>query len=182
MSEPNPHLARPVKKRRRPALACEQCRRRKVRCDRGSPCTTCVQTGNKTCSYAAPPRPHAVPGPPRRIRPTPPESSGGSPEELGAAPPSSGAGAKTGTPASSSTVDWVFGRTLMHSEEENGSSAEVDSLAERVRRLESQLGNKASAAGFSKSERRPLRGMLEKTRFFGPSHWTNGVQLVRVTF
>lgn len=42
-----------TKKRRRPALACEQCRKRKVRCDRLSPCTTCVKSQNPECSYPA---------------------------------------------------------------------------------------------------------------------------------
>lgn len=178
MSEPNPHLTPPVKKRRRPALSCEQCRRRKVRCDRGSPCTTCVQTGNKTCSYVAPPRPR-VAHPPRVIRPTPPESNSGSPQELGAPPPAGACvGAKTATPANSSSVEWVFGRTLLDSEEEKETNAEVDSLAERIRQLESQVQNKTLAAGFGRCQRRPLRGMLEKTRFFGPSHWTNAVNLV----
>ncbi|CAG9955846.1 unnamed protein product [Clonostachys rosea f. rosea IK726] len=39
------------KKRRRPALACEQCRRRKVRCDRRLPCSTCVRTNHVDCTY-----------------------------------------------------------------------------------------------------------------------------------
>ncbi|KAF9880132.1 C6 zinc finger domain-containing protein [Colletotrichum karsti] len=39
------------KKRRRPALACEACRRRKVRCDRNLPCGTCVRSKNALCTY-----------------------------------------------------------------------------------------------------------------------------------
>ncbi|RFU24863.1 hypothetical protein B7463_g11477, partial [Scytalidium lignicola] len=42
---------RPVRKRRRPTLACYECRRRKVRCDRNSPCAQCKQHGLTTCSY-----------------------------------------------------------------------------------------------------------------------------------
>lgn len=38
MSESNP------RKRRRPALSCEQCRRRKVRCDREMPCGPCSKS------------------------------------------------------------------------------------------------------------------------------------------
>ncbi|KAK6211196.1 fungal specific transcription factor [Colletotrichum tabaci] len=41
------------KKRRRPALACEQCRRRKVRCDRNLPCSTCVRSKHALCTYAS---------------------------------------------------------------------------------------------------------------------------------
>ena len=41
----------PQRKRRRPALACEQCRRRKVKCDRTSPCDQCVRTKSDACTY-----------------------------------------------------------------------------------------------------------------------------------
>lgn len=40
------------RKRRRPALSCEQCRRRKVRCDREMPCGPCKKVyGSMDCSY-----------------------------------------------------------------------------------------------------------------------------------
>ncbi|KAH8701532.1 hypothetical protein BGW36DRAFT_371072 [Talaromyces proteolyticus] len=39
-------------KRRRPALSCEQCRRRKVQCDRKMPCGPCKKTRpSLACSY-----------------------------------------------------------------------------------------------------------------------------------
>lgn len=41
----------PVRKRRRPAYACTECRRRKVRCDRAMPCGQC--TAQKTASLCA---------------------------------------------------------------------------------------------------------------------------------
>lgn len=41
------------RKRRRPALACEQCRRRKLRCDRKLPCAPCTRSRESlTCSYS----------------------------------------------------------------------------------------------------------------------------------
>ncbi|KAK1657008.1 fungal-specific transcription factor [Colletotrichum godetiae] len=45
------------KKRRRPALACEQCRRRKVRCDRNLPCSTCVRSKHALCTYTSQTKP-----------------------------------------------------------------------------------------------------------------------------
>lgn len=60
----------PPQKRRRPALACEQCRYRKVRCDRASPCSTCVRTRNPDCTYA--PAPPALSA---RVRETVPSRS-----------------------------------------------------------------------------------------------------------
>lgn len=42
----------PPRKRRRPALSCEPCRRRKVRCDRMQPCGPCVRMRVQvTCEY-----------------------------------------------------------------------------------------------------------------------------------
>lgn len=42
----------PERKRRRPALACVQCRRRKVRCDREEPCGPCSRLGGGTAASA----------------------------------------------------------------------------------------------------------------------------------
>ncbi|KAJ5175082.1 uncharacterized protein N7482_000959 [Penicillium canariense] len=40
------------RKRRRPALSCEKCRQRKVRCDRKMPCEPCTKShGSLSCSY-----------------------------------------------------------------------------------------------------------------------------------
>lgn len=52
-----------VRKRRRPAVACTECRRRKVKCDRTLPCTSCF-LGTLTCTYNFPIIPIENPGPP----------------------------------------------------------------------------------------------------------------------
>lgn len=41
----------PIRKRRRPALSCIECRRRKIKCDRNNPCNHCKQTKNAVCVY-----------------------------------------------------------------------------------------------------------------------------------
>ncbi|KAJ5895080.1 hypothetical protein N7495_006771 [Penicillium taxi] len=42
----------PVRKRRRPALSCQQCRAKKIRCDRGFPCRPCIKVQSSSmCSY-----------------------------------------------------------------------------------------------------------------------------------
>lgn len=41
------------RKRRRPALACEKCRRRKIKCDRNTPCDQCIRSKSDTCTYLA---------------------------------------------------------------------------------------------------------------------------------
>ncbi|GLA19275.1 hypothetical protein AnigIFM62618_006944 [Aspergillus niger] len=56
-----PRSSEPTKKRRRPALACAECRRRKVKCDRDNPCGQCTAHGQATCTYIG--QDHALPGP-----------------------------------------------------------------------------------------------------------------------
>ncbi|CAH2354980.1 multidrug resistance regulator 1 [[Candida] railenensis] len=46
MSEPR------QKKRQRQTLVCEFCRKRKVKCDKGNPCSTCKKYGNVNCHYS----------------------------------------------------------------------------------------------------------------------------------
>lgn len=55
-------MENPVRKRRRPAVACTECRRRKVKCDRILPCASCV-LGTLTCAYNSPNTPIQNPGP-----------------------------------------------------------------------------------------------------------------------
>jgi hypothetical protein len=47
------NMNNPVRKRRRPAVACTECRRRKVKCDRSLPCASCV-LGTLACAYNSP--------------------------------------------------------------------------------------------------------------------------------
>lgn len=153
---PNP------KKRRRPALSCEQCRRRKVRCDRGTPCATCVQTGAPTCSYA--PRPGAPLRPARTVLPTPPESSVGG--GLDGSYPFIGKG------------EWKA--EIMQGGSEKTEGVDVESLVERIRQLEWQVetGKRAPGPARVEGDDAPLKGILEKTRFLGQSHWINAICLV----
>ena len=41
------------RKRQRLSLVCSFCKKRKVKCDKGQPCSTCVRYGNKECNYDA---------------------------------------------------------------------------------------------------------------------------------
>jgi hypothetical protein len=41
----------PPRKRRRPALSCVECRRRKIKCDRRMPCSHCMQLRSTLCAY-----------------------------------------------------------------------------------------------------------------------------------
>ncbi|QRD93157.1 hypothetical protein F9C07_13060 [Aspergillus flavus] len=49
--------SQPIRKRRRPAYSCTECRRRKVRCDRSQPCNQCTkQDVALSCTYEEHPR------------------------------------------------------------------------------------------------------------------------------
>ncbi|KAJ7142825.1 hypothetical protein C8R44DRAFT_195156 [Mycena epipterygia] len=46
-AEPEGDPEEPPKKRRRQALTCAECKRRKIRCDRRQPCAPCTKRGDK---------------------------------------------------------------------------------------------------------------------------------------
>ncbi|KAK4139426.1 uncharacterized protein C8A04DRAFT_15890 [Dichotomopilus funicola] len=46
----------PEKRRRRPAVSCILCRKRKIRCDKQIPCSNCTKSKNATCAYKEDPR------------------------------------------------------------------------------------------------------------------------------
>jgi len=54
----------PPRKRRRPALSCVECRRRKIKCDRNDPCTQCTMSKSASCTYK-----DGYPGPDHSIKP-----------------------------------------------------------------------------------------------------------------
>jgi hypothetical protein len=41
----------PRRQRRRPALSCVECRRRKIKCDRKTPCSNCLQYKSTICTF-----------------------------------------------------------------------------------------------------------------------------------
>ena len=187
------------KKRRRPALSCEQCRRRKVRCDRLSPCTTCVQAGNRECSYASLPSrapvsgstsvtsASALPAGPGGPGVLPPRTSDVS--ELSPEATSSGTSSRIPTSGSRSLSEWREER-LFPPENiwVNNADAErrldPNMLVDRIRQLEWQVESferRQSSASLGcphKDTTVPMKGMLQKTRFLGPSHWIHACVLV----
>ena len=54
-SEHSAAIAAPPQRRRRPALACLQCRRRKVKCDQNNPCSRCQRSKDAICTYSSDP-------------------------------------------------------------------------------------------------------------------------------
>lgn len=183
--EEHPLTAKPEKKRRRPALSCEQCRRRKIRCDRGLPCVNCIKSKISPCTYAPTHTPasrtrkiinhaqdfdaHSVSShvPARSApvfeiqRPLPVHHP--DPKALSSSVPSSTVGSTSNT-------------------------STVDALAARVRELEQKLSDsffisrqtedKLEHNEEQEEAHAPMKGTISKTRFFGQSHWMNGANMV----
>ncbi|KAJ4011307.1 hypothetical protein NW752_007156 [Fusarium irregulare] len=173
--------AKTEKKRRRPALSCEQCRRRKIRCDRSLPCVNCVKSKISPCTYA----PTHIPA--SRNKKSTSHTAGADPSSQvpgRSAPtidpnqrqsPASSSARRQSSSVPSSTVG------------SNSESSTVDALAARVKELEQKL---AETCYITKPERdrieepddedqnpAPMKGTVSKTRFFGQSHWMNGVDM-----
>jgi hypothetical protein len=161
-----------VRKRRRPALACEQCRRRKVKCDRTSPCGPCRRSGSDLCTYRPDWRKAAdTLDSNNRSRGLDREGGvadwerqllGPAPEPAASmAPPGfanhpGGQRPQASTPSDVSSTDFLMRPAL------GG-------------------GPTSAAAGDSQWDCRPasLRGSFVKSRFHGPSHWINASGAVR---
>lgn len=167
----------PPRKRRRPALSCAECRRRKVKCDRNIPCRQCTQAKSATCTYS-PERlssvnshgnravgpletPHGTPtspnGPPRAT-------------DISFLEEGQGEGIVAATPTSSSGSE----------------QSTVQTLVDRVQRLEHALASasldaRASSAGCrtkTSAKKEIDRSVWHKTRFYGQSHWVHPFEQV----
>ncbi|CAM1511033.1 Fc.00g085460.m01.CDS01 [Cosmosporella sp. VM-42] len=181
---------KPEKKRRRPALSCEQCRRRKIRCDRGLPCVNCVKSKISPCTYAPTHVPasrakkavgHGQEAGSDRMSHVPIRSAPiGAPESNSKmASPSEHLGPAISFPRYPASS--VPGSTVGSTSE----TSTVDALVARVRQLEERLANNVhiSRPGDDRivepteeEESRPMKGTVSKTRFFGQSHWMNGAE------
>ncbi|KAF4626453.1 hypothetical protein G7Y89_g11709 [Cudoniella acicularis] len=171
------------RKRRRPALSCAECRRRKIKCDRNLPCGPCRVSKSATCTYS-------------------PEVLSSFKGHVSTAPSTSISGGNTAqalnetsftnfsSPLNSSNIDL----TLEHTPPSPGRSSSgshhsesghvVQALIDRVGRLE-QLLTSASItdsthnSNVGKIPTKDARGNMSKTRFFGHSHWMHAFAQAR---
>jgi hypothetical protein len=190
MSEPPSSTAAP-RKRRRPALSCEQCRRRKIKCDRNYPCGQCMQSTTASCSYS-----------PDTIRVSrhvsqrssgPAQTSGGIPNRARSIP----GGSNTHTSSTGispndtqlSDATYASSWTSPSAEHNDGETPNPKTLLDRIQRVEKGLASCASEQPFPLCENynphassKELRGTVSKTQFFGPSHWMYSYGTVRYPF
>jgi len=182
----------PPRKRRRPALSCEQCRKRKIKCDRNYPCNHCIQSKTAICTYSSDnATAHALEvasttGTSSTIAfPSRPKKN---PSSIAS---STNTSSNTTSPKATTITDGSS--TSYHSPNtdpsvDDGSSRQA--LLERIHDLEGQLANRAdenedfnnppavlvpglsgAPLGPDMYEGKNLRGTVSKTRFFGQSHW-----------
>ncbi|KAK3949697.1 hypothetical protein QBC32DRAFT_400038 [Pseudoneurospora amorphoporcata] len=202
MAEPE---RRPL--RLRPQVSCALCRRRKVRCNRETPCSNCIRSKNiHGCVYQVHPLPQQLP--PQRPRPlaacdTPKDSQAQSlvrPGPVVRSVPGPGAGSFVTLPPFPTPSTHPSAATNQLTTLPVVSSSDPNVLRGRIRELEEQL----SKATFSRSSNpkapssptatheSSLAGtfitqaastsrivnVFHKSRLFGQSHWLNGVILL----
>lgn len=179
----------PPRKRRRPALSCVECRRRKIKCDRNHPCEHCKRNGsNCTFSDAGPSVGEQDVDSGARL-PNFSMSNYSSPSRQDDA-----ASLMHGLPTPSSSHDMgtieTEGIHSAVSSVRNAPSSDVDaagqtiqSLKARIRLLEqtppsSRLKYPVFEGGHLSPDLpppvkglRPLRANILKTRLLGPTHW-----------
>ncbi|KAH7024991.1 uncharacterized protein B0I36DRAFT_416929 [Microdochium trichocladiopsis] len=177
-------MADTVHRRRRPAVSCTLCRRRKIRCNREAPCSNCIRSGSAPCVYDAPP-------PPRR-------AAGSNNHNNTAASPWPAAGARPGTrgpagagPGSTSVACEVWkqaapGVATLHSSLSPSAATSASSQQQQqqqppppqpvhdvIDEMSSRIAGSFHMAGHGGSKNKPAipRIVTHKQRTFGQSHW-----------
>jgi hypothetical protein len=164
-SEHTAAIAAPPNRRKRPALSCLQCRRRKVKCDQKKPCSQCQRSKGVVCAYGSEfstPSHHFENQHQRQrettLRGIVAEQHIGSQEEIGILTPS--------TSISTLSID-------------NTQSTESPVPPQlcpqaKIGELLSALNNSISKSQNPDHDGdRLIRGTPFKLKFFGESHWMN---------
>lgn len=164
-------------RRRRPALSCVECRRRKIKCDRRKPCGPCTRTKSPTCTY----RPHP------RASELSPKFHNHRSYSLYIGERCAGSPIRT-ISSNGSTNDNARspGQTSLHSgvPRQEEKDATIQQLVERVRQLEHTLSTSSqssrSIAGTQAETPfvEPSLGHFVKSKFYGGSHWNNVLEPV----
>ena len=179
----------PALKRRRPALSCAECRRRKIKCDRKHPCDPCKRFESPTCTYnskqinltssvghvslsTSSPSPSST-----RDSPNDEGIAAINVEQLAPIAPSTVPGSTTHIFEQPSLINRIVGA---------GNYDNLD-LTHRIERLEqiqasAKLNEQAVEPGSSlPAHSSRLEGIMLKNRYFGHSHWLSAIAKVTHT-
>ena len=190
------------RKRRRPAVACSSCRRRKVGCDRKTPCNHCIQY-NATCTYHTPEATlraksrsiSAVntysPASPSTLESLHSTKAGqvGRPKETSTPTLSASSNTSSATTLVDPQLDALPNEQptavgVQRATATTTASSSPDSLPSNLRGLiqsssTGQVTKLTNSTPTTTSSRPPLKGRFEKSRFFGQSHWMSSCMQVR---
>ncbi len=192
------------RKRRRPALACEECRRRKIKCDRKTPCDHCSKFKSLTCTYYPNPKPtvksrsHGDGGHQDIISTTEPEltASSATSSTINQKALAGAVNLPSAAPSAELTIHLQvadsptrqlplirghFGERVDASVVALASVPGLQALTARVQTLEQRFSSIANkdVAGPGKEAPSVTEGSFSKTRYFGRSHWMNNIETVR---
>lgn len=199
MSELAQQANQATKKRRRPPLSCEQCRKRKVKCNRSYPCNNCVRSKTETCTYAPrhTPKARRKGAGVRAATPQPPVSSSpGTPPSLqpaaGTAPVTMQPRARAAqiqTPESElfhRTSVWQPLRSSSASRAASRAGQSVPPTNQEWTPRANQTHSPPPPPPPQREENRPSmfspppKGSISKGRYFGQTHWMNIAGSVRI--
>ncbi|KAF4471601.1 C6 transcription factor [Fusarium albosuccineum] len=157
----------PKRRRRRPARSCEQCRRRKIRCNMGQPCNGCVRArAPMQCSYR-----DGSPGDtalgPSKNRELAPADARPEREEGEVA-----ASQRTTAPRRDSVGVYPRGQ-MLHQPPNNGDNVPLQDQGSSLSNLvpSSQPLSSTSSSTCIPPLTPRLRHVPEKTKLFGQTHW-----------
>lgn len=189
------------RKRRRPAVVCNECRRRKIACDRKTPCGQCVQY-NSICTYYTPesssrPRtqsttatnPYTTSSPSINLetfRPTEVLALGLFDDSIAPPPPIDDNASSAGVEVNAQrTGPLTVHATALQNQRAAAAAATASPVQNPTctRTPESKELSKAEQSVETvRSSRSPLKGRFSKSRLFGQSHWMNSCIQVRLSW
>ncbi|KAF3071175.1 hypothetical protein GL218_00223 [Daldinia childiae] len=180
-------MAETERRRRRPPISCVLCRRRKIRCNRESPCSNCVRSKNASCIYEnhflQPQQAtelHSSISPIAEVA-VPSLTSKSSPRAASTTTASTAA-----TYQSSQDIEFLKNKIKQLeerlSQSNETSQSPIQTPGSNIEAISSRIGGT-----FYVHHEDPLAGqpqnisrsVTHKSRMFGQSHWITGMALVR---
>lgn len=180
----NESASGPQRRRRRPALACEKCRRRKIKCDRNTPCDQCIRSKSETCAYLPDDAPVPA-GKKRRVGISHTTNTSTTPSTTSHESPSSTANIPAAGAFDALTDQFsIGGNSTTDPSKERASTvrAPLDQLHQLRHKLpdpaNTESAEPATVSSPIHNDALPMKGVFEKTRLFGQSHWMNSIEQV----
>lgn len=158
-----------TKKRRRPAVSCTECRRRKVKCDRNSPCSQCTVHELTSCTYAGSKNP-------------PPNRSASQGIQGPVVREATDAGAVAWSRPFSNVTTLLNADGFDWTTQGTPPSTERPAVGIVQQSASPQNPKSGNGSGLcspqSQAASGPIHGSRSKTRVFGRGHWVSALPLV----